>query len=128
MPRLPRTILPVAPRAITQPSALAFKAPLPAPPTILTRTPFYTHLPPRQPLTLTFLRSPLLPLSSTLQGASPLSGALGALRHVQMGTFYQPSQRKRKNKHGFLARLKGGRNARKMLVRRLKKGRKYLSH
>ncbi|WVR07274.1 hypothetical protein IAU60_004315 [Kwoniella sp. DSM 27419] len=54
--------------------------------------------------------------------------ALGSLRFVAMGTFYQPSQRKRKRKHGFLARLRGGRNGRKMLERRLIKGRRNLSH
>ncbi|ODO08885.1 ribosomal protein L34 [Cryptococcus wingfieldii CBS 7118] len=128
MPRLPRTVLPFAPRALPQIPALAFRAPLSLPPTSLTKSPFYTHLPSRQPLTLSLLRSPLMPLPLTTTNTSPLSGALGALRNVQMGTFYQPSQRKRKNKHGFLARLKGGKNARKMLVRRLKKGRKFLSH
>ncbi|KAF8590934.1 hypothetical protein K439DRAFT_1381324, partial [Ramaria rubella] len=43
------------------------------------------------------------------------------------GTEYQPSQRVRKRRHGFLARLrsKGGR---KILLRRRAKGRKFLSH
>jgi large subunit ribosomal protein L34 len=44
-----------------------------------------------------------------------------------LGSFYQPSIRKRKRKHGFLARLKtvGGR---KMLQRRGLKGRRFISH
>jgi len=55
-------------------------------------------------------------------------------RHQQMqvrftvrGTEYQPSQRKRKRRHGFLARLRsvGGR---KILKRRALKGRKNMSH
>ncbi|KAF9047261.1 ribosomal protein L34, partial [Panaeolus papilionaceus] len=48
-------------------------------------------------------------------------------RFAQRGTEYQPSQRKRKRKHGFLARKRsvGGR---KILSRRMAKGRKYLSH
>jgi large subunit ribosomal protein L34 len=44
------------------------------------------------------------------------------------GNTYQPSQRKRKRKHGFLVRLKGGRLGRGMLARRRMKGRRLLSH
>ena len=48
-------------------------------------------------------------------------------RHRSRGTEYQPSQRKRKRKHGFLARKRhvGGR---KILERRRTKGRAYLTH
>ncbi|GFZ44217.1 hypothetical protein JCM24511_01939 [Saitozyma sp. JCM 24511] len=52
------------------------------------------------------------------------------LQHVRTayGNTYQPSQRKRKRKHGFLVRLKGGRLGRGMLARRRMKGRRFLSH
>ncbi|WVQ99192.1 ribosomal protein L34 [Kwoniella sp. CBS 9459] len=69
-------------------------------------------------------------LSAFGNGSPSLSprSALGSLRFVAMGTFYQPSQRKRKRKHGFLSRLRGGKNGRKILERRLIKGRKNMSH
>ncbi len=48
-------------------------------------------------------------------------------RHRSRGTEYQPSQRKRKRKHGFLARKRhpGGR---KILERRRAKSRAHLTH
>ena len=49
------------------------------------------------------------------------------VRFAARGTEYQPSQRKRKRKHGFLAR-KRCRGGRKILIRRMNKRRKFLSH
>ncbi|KAI6046217.1 ribosomal protein L34-domain-containing protein [Pisolithus marmoratus] len=48
-------------------------------------------------------------------------------RFASRGTEYQPSQRRRKRKHGFLSRKKTA-NGRKILQRRLAKGRLALSH
>ncbi|KAF8920000.1 ribosomal protein L34-domain-containing protein, partial [Mucidula mucida] len=71
-----------------------------------------------------FLSPSILP---TLSQSSPILGSLQQLRFVKYGTEYQPSQRKRKRRHGFLARLRS-RTGRKILLRRQAKGRKYLSH
>ena len=48
-------------------------------------------------------------------------------RYVRFGMEYQPNNLQRKRKHGFLARLRT-RAGRKILERRKKKGRKFLSH
>ncbi|KAF4621239.1 hypothetical protein D9613_000617 [Agrocybe pediades] len=81
--------------------------------------------PPVQPHVPTLFRpSPsLTPTTSSL--FTPLYQL--SVRFAARGTEYQPSQRKRKRKHGFLARKRcvGGR---KILSRRMAKGRKFLSH
>ena len=108
---------------------------------------------PRIPLTLlrTILRPPPLPIFNATKKllalnsrpkihippmfsllASTPSHTINPLFHLQVrfaarGTEYQPSQRKRKRKHGFLAR-KRSISGRKILVRRMNKGRKFLSH
>jgi len=76
----------------------------------------------------------LLPITSTLAlatsphwSSSPILTCLQQSRHKARGTEYQPSQRKRKRKHGFLARKRSP-GGRKILARRLAKGRTFLSH
>jgi large subunit ribosomal protein L34 len=84
-------------------------------------SPFTTLLPSPHPMLL----RPIPPLC-----ASPtptFSPVMVHARHRSRGTEYQPSQRKRKRKHGFLARKRhvGGR---KILERRRTKGRAHLTH
>ena len=55
------------------------------------------------------------------------AGAFGQVRTVTYGSEYQPSQRIRKRRHGFLARNKT-RNGRKTLMRRRFRGKAKLSH
>ena len=52
---------------------------------------------------------------------------LGGVRFTTYGSEYQPSQRKRKRKHGFLARLRS-RTGKKVLARRRAKGKTAVSH
>ncbi|KAJ7647454.1 ribosomal protein L34-domain-containing protein [Roridomyces roridus] len=58
---------------------------------------------------------------------SPVLSSLQQLRFAKLGHEYQPSQRVRKRRHGFLARKRSA-GGRKILARRRAKGRKYLSH
>ncbi|KAJ4498418.1 ribosomal protein L34-domain-containing protein [Lentinula lateritia] len=72
------------------------------------------------PTSYTYLRSPLA-------AVTPSTTSLLQVRYRSFGAEYQPSQRKRKRRHGFLAR-KRSKGGRRILSRRLSKGRKYLSH
>lgn len=74
---------------------------------------------------------PLSPLLAAhrlpLRHAAAAPSMLGSLRFATYGSEYQPSQRKRKRKHGFLARLRS-RGGKKVLVRRRAQGRRFISH
>lgn len=85
-------------------------------------------------LTYTFA-APGLSLSPSLSALPSLYGSpspsapasLGQVRTVTYGSEYQPSQRIRKRRHGFLARIKT-RNGRKTIMRRKFRGKAKLSH
>ena len=72
--------------------------------------------------------------SSTIVGTSRVGTGFGVsspmripVRFVTYGREYQPNTLKRKRSFGFLARLKS-KTGRKILLRRMLKGRKYLTH
>lgn len=121
MPRLSLPSLALRTSALLRPTTLA-RAFLPA-----TRSPVASSsssssafLPRRLSLSPSPRPSPFAALASRAFSSTPtLAGA--------RGTEYQPSQRIRKRRHGFLQRQKWV-SGRKILARRRAKGRRFLSH
>ncbi|PWZ01649.1 hypothetical protein BCV70DRAFT_199088 [Testicularia cyperi] len=70
---------------------------------------------------------PFGPMSASVSASATGFGATGQIRCVTYGSEYQPSQRIRKRRHGFLARNKT-KNGRKTLMRRRFRGKAKLSH
>ncbi|KAK1924499.1 ribosomal protein L34-domain-containing protein [Papiliotrema laurentii] len=122
MPRILRSLLPSAQTILSRPLAQS----LPTRITPFLGTSTRTASPLSTLSTLTPFRSSL-PSSPSPFASLSLSFQPMQVRYRTMGAFYQPSQRKRKRKHGFLSRVRTH-NGRKMLQRRMLKGRRFLSH
>lgn len=130
MPRLPRS-LPRLPQLtsstrtlISSPSPTHFSTPIFTPARSLLTTSRLPTLTPRLFSPAAASPSIVSLLSASSFAASP---AAGQIRFATYGAEYQPSQVRRKRKHGFLRRNRS-KNGRKTLAARWAKGRKYLSH
>ncbi|KAK7057326.1 putative 54S ribosomal protein L34, mitochondrial [Favolaschia claudopus] len=114
MPRIPRPLL----QLLVHPPRMT---PAVTPRPCITSTALQTT-----PLRLS--RPQFIPLfAPAVVAPSPVLASLQQLRYAKMGHEYQPSQRVRKRRHGFLARKKSA-GGRQILARRRSKGRKYLTH
>ncbi|KAI0045949.1 hypothetical protein FA95DRAFT_77307 [Auriscalpium vulgare] len=122
MPRVPLHLT----RLLRQPS-------LPTPPPAFPRrvTSLISRAPPAFSSILPSTRSSLLGVGALLPfprlSTALVTPLVQQVRHAQRGNEYQPSQRVRKRRHGFLAR-KRSLGGRKILERRKAKKRKFLSH
>ncbi|SPO25179.1 related to 50S ribosomal protein L34 [Ustilago trichophora] len=148
MPRLSpfRPILRAAIRPLTSTTPVA--APASVASTSYTRILTLTRTPSSNPPTRSFTRtstpitsllsSSRSPILSLLSSSTTSTTAVAAntaatnplgqqVRCVTYGSEYQPSQRIRKRRHGFLARIKT-RNGRKTIMRRKFRGKAKLSH
>ncbi|GAA5913478.1 mitochondrial 54S ribosomal protein bL34m MRX14 [Sporobolomyces salmoneus] len=131
MPRLPRSLVPSS-RSLLRLSSSA----VPPLSSVPARSQPFSTLFRSAPSPTRSLLSSLRPsLSPSIVSSSPILSLLSQQtaqgdqqkRFAVYGAEYQPSQVRRKRKHGFLVR-KRSKNGRKTLMRRWAKGRKFLSH
>lgn len=135
MPRLPRSLVSGLSSAVKKSQAAPKPTPfltspsLPSQPTAPSLLALRAHLRPSLIPHPFLSRSPSAQLLPCMQSQVLLQALphLEQVRHAKRGMEYQPSQRKRKRKHGFLARKRSV-TGRKILVRRLLKGRRDLTH
>ncbi|ORY47100.1 ribosomal protein L34-domain-containing protein [Leucosporidium creatinivorum] len=121
-----RSLLPTAAPVARLPTPVAL-LPASARPSLSTSS--LSQLPYR-PFSSLLTQRPSSSILSLLSAPSPFTASFAPqqqIRHATYGAEYQPSQIRRKRKHGFLCR-KRTRNGRKTLERRWSKGRKFLSH
>ncbi|GAA5931997.1 mitochondrial 54S ribosomal protein bL34m MRX14 [Sporobolomyces koalae] len=133
MPRLPRTLVPSARSLFSvRPQVELVPRLRLATPSQPFSTLFRAAPSPSRSLLSSSVRPTLF--DSTRTASSPILSLLSQTTPVDLqkrfavyGAEYQPSQVRRKRKHGFLVR-KRSKNGRKTLMRRWAKGRKFLSH